>query len=336
MKKIIFLLFFFAVSFTIFSQSLVLTDTLGNKISNASIVLQNTDADNLLVAHINVTNASGNDISVKVKKYQLDVIEGSSDVFCWFECYGPMVFVSPDPISITPGETITQFTGDYNYSGHLGTSKIGYTFFNEVDEADSVMVIVYFSVMPQYLSTITIDQIDTCFEFQQNSDTVNYAHIIESNVVDANNIDITWELFSPMTTYQLTTSYNWTDTGSVLVNLPLNCSSTKNLQTFKFIIMINYNDTSGNSISWTNYNHYNCEVFPNPADEVVNFAYDLKNNSNNSLIIYNTLGSVIKEIELDAFSSRLSLNISDWKSGIYFYSLFNNGKSKSIGKFIVK
>ena len=271
-----------------------------------------------------------------MKKYALDVLEGSSDIFCWFECYGPMVTDSPDPIQAAPGETLTDFIGDYYFNDNLGTSKIGYTFYNQDDATDSVMVIVYYKVMPTPISTIAIDPIDTCFQFQQNPDTVNYGRITQAILVDVNEVEITWELYSPLSTYQLTRTYNYVDTGAVLVRLTLNCSSSKGEVILGDVIMSEYVDTSSININEADIFSYKCNVFPNPAEGNINFDYQLENNLQHSLIIYNTLGSRMKKIELNKFANNLNLNISDWKSGMYFYSIFKQDESKFNGRFIVK
>ena len=119
MKKIILSLSFLTIALTIFSQSFVLTDTSGNKITNSSIIVQDSDDNSILAVHVHVTNVTGSDVSIKVKKYALDVLEGSSDIFCWFECYGPMVTDSPDPIQAAPGETLTDFIGDYYFNDNF-------------------------------------------------------------------------------------------------------------------------------------------------------------------------------------------------------------------------
>jgi len=77
-------------------------------------------------------------------------------------------------------------------------------------------------------------------------------------------------------------------------------------------------------------------VFPNPSDNVANFAYKLTQGTSASVIIRNILGSVVKEFSLDNQEGKIAITTADLSNGIYFYSLLENGISKSTRKLIVK
>jgi hypothetical protein len=75
--------------------------------------------------------------------------------------------------------------------------------------------------------------------------------------------------------------------------------------------------------------------YPNPAGNVVNFDYDLPQNSKAALIIRNVLGSVVMESELQT-AGKLTLNTSGLTDGVYFYSLIVNGNNQATRKLVIK
>jgi len=77
-------------------------------------------------------------------------------------------------------------------------------------------------------------------------------------------------------------------------------------------------------------------AYPNPANTTVNFPYSVLKNSNAKLIIWNILGSVVKEVDITGNSGTLSLNTSELADGVYFYSLLVNGNSQATKKFVIR
>jgi hypothetical protein len=47
------------------------------------------------------------------------------------------------------------------------------------------------------------------------------------------------------------------------------------------------------------------------------------------------LGAEVKSVPVTEAKNNLKINVSDLKGGIYFYSLFIDGKSTSTGKLMV-
>jgi len=78
-------------------------------------------------------------------------------------------------------------------------------------------------------------------------------------------------------------------------------------------------------------------AYPNPAINTVNldYSFDIRF-STASLKIVNLLGSVVKEVEMDQNNSRLSLNVSDMTSGIYFYSVVVNNEIIQTKKLVIR
>lgn len=83
-------------------------------------------------------------------------------------------------------------------------------------------------------------------------------------------------------------------------------------------------------------NSNNISVYPNPADNFTSFVYKLEQGTSASVAIRNILGSIVKEINLNDPEGKITVNTSDLGDGIYFYSLIENGFSKSTRKLIVK
>jgi len=76
-------------------------------------------------------------------------------------------------------------------------------------------------------------------------------------------------------------------------------------------------------------------AYPNPADGLTNLTYNLNSAKEAKLILYNMLGTPVKEFRLSERQGGFILSTADLKSGIYFYSLIADGKSVSSRKLIV-
>jgi hypothetical protein len=72
-------------------------------------------------------------------------------------------------------------------------------------------------------------------------------------------------------------------------------------------------------------------AFPNPATEVLNI--ELNEHFSGKVMIYNSLGSVVMEENINGTQSQL--NISALASGNYIYRLMEGYTSFAQGKFIV-
>ena len=74
---------------------------------------------------------------------------------------------------------------------------------------------------------------------------------------------------------------------------------------------------------------------PNPAKDRITFGFEASvgQSLHEELAIYNSQGLLIGKFPIDANSTELQINVSEWKSGIYFYRLSNTENAR--GKFIV-
>jgi hypothetical protein len=79
------------------------------------------------------------------------------------------------------------------------------------------------------------------------------------------------------------------------------------------------------------------EAYPNPAINRVNVDYSLPVEVKKATIaISNMLGSRVKEIKLDELNGTARIDVSEYLSGIYFYSLVADGQLILTRKFVVK
>jgi hypothetical protein len=78
-------------------------------------------------------------------------------------------------------------------------------------------------------------------------------------------------------------------------------------------------------------------AYPNPVTSKVYVQYDLKNHASKArLLVSNLIGVTLKSIPLGSTANRMQIDLSDFSSGIYFYSLEINGKIAATKKLIVK
>ncbi|MEA3503979.1 MAG: T9SS type A sorting domain-containing protein [Bacteroidota bacterium] len=128
------------------SKNLTLsTEDEGELTDGQEITVHTTADDALAIKHVFVTNTSDETINVKVKKIEDEILENSTNTFCWDACYGTTVFESRDPIAIAANTTNeTNFSADYSANNN-GTSYITYVFFNNDNIQDSVSVVIKFT-----------------------------------------------------------------------------------------------------------------------------------------------------------------------------------------------
>jgi len=76
---------------------------------------------------------------------------------------------------------------------------------------------------------------------------------------------------------------------------------------------------------------------PAPANSKINIAYTLADkNDNHNLVIRNIMGAVVMNIPLSPGENKTSIDASNLKSGVYFYTLENKNHISIAKKLIVK
>jgi hypothetical protein len=97
-------------------------------------------------AAIKVKNIGSASVSVKVRKYDVSILDETNVTFCWgIQCYGPGTYLSPEAVRLDSQATDSSFHGDYSHYGKQGTSTSRFTFFDEGNPSDSVSVVVNYT-----------------------------------------------------------------------------------------------------------------------------------------------------------------------------------------------
>jgi hypothetical protein len=147
MKQLYSLLITFLACFSFgYSQDIVLTS--GDvAVSGDSVYLSAASGTDLMEFKVAVTNNRTAPVSLKVRKTEVQLVDGAEVSFCWGECYTPFVTESPMAITIPAGATDrNSFVGEYRPFGAEGTSIVRYTFFDSSDTTLSESVTVFFQM----------------------------------------------------------------------------------------------------------------------------------------------------------------------------------------------
>lgn len=144
MKQFFILLLSISMS-GLFAQSLTLLDPLNNPLSSSdTLVVSGSPSDFEIIGAVRVANLTGSDMGVKVKKYEHELYAGSTNVFCWYQCYLPSTYAPDDTVLIVAHDTVDRFTGHLMPGGISGTILMKYTWYNENDANDSVSTYIRF------------------------------------------------------------------------------------------------------------------------------------------------------------------------------------------------
>ncbi|OQX80322.1 MAG: hypothetical protein B6D64_03360 [Bacteroidetes bacterium 4484_276] len=142
-----FTMFAFSQSLEIYHDDVLIPD-------ESAITVFGDPNDPLIVVEVDVKNISSDTINVMAKKFEVSVIPGSSNMFCWLQCFPPYIFEAPSPDTLSPGEVSSEFSGDYVPAGNAGITIMRYTFFDQVNPNDSVCFYTHF-----FASTVGVEEI---------------------------------------------------------------------------------------------------------------------------------------------------------------------------------
>jgi len=70
-------------------------------------------------------------------------------------------------------------------------------------------------------------------------------------------------------------------------------------------------------------------IFPNPATATITFEYDLLEDEE-VLLLYNSLGQLVKEVELHPSSSSKTISVNAFVEGVYYWQLGNRSGKLSV------
>lgn len=150
MKKLFTLILFVSLAGFVNAQSFTANNITAN--------VYGTTEDSTLQAFMEVINTSSNDLSVLLQRYDLSVVPGSENSFCWgIICYGSSTYLSPLENILTPGVTDVSFRGDYYPHGYPGNTTVAYTIFDMNNANDSLQVVITYSALATGVNEIKND-----------------------------------------------------------------------------------------------------------------------------------------------------------------------------------
>jgi hypothetical protein len=375
-KTILFTLAILVSVSVIFAQSNLSMSTIGgdNVPANSVVNIMGSPADFETIAYMVVTNNGTADVDLMVKKVPNYLPEGSDCLFCLGLCYPPTVFVSTIPVTLAPGQSTgdEEFSGHYSPNGFAGTSSVSYVFFDNNNVNDSIMVTFNYIITdtesglsitaggaPVAEEGVTFtglpedDLILSHLEVTNNSEgaiDVKVRRVVNYLVPGSVNAFCWGGLcFSPETSVSpnfLTLEAGATTTFEDFSGdyQPVNTSGISSI-TYEFFNAADSSDFAGAIVFYATTVGVNENVldqielsnaYPNPANSFATFDYDLKGIDNGRLIIYNLLGSVVKEVNIATSYGSVKVNTSDLEEGIYFYSLLIENESLKTHKLIIK
>ena len=360
----------------IFAQTNLSMSTVGGDDvpANSIINIVGSPIDFETIAYIKVTNNSSSDIDLMVKKVPNYLPDGSDCLFCLGLCYPPSVYVSTTPVPLAPGQSTgdEEFSGHYTPNGIAGTAAVSYVFFDNNDVNDSIMVTFNYIITDTPTSFAITSEgtplTDEGVTFSGSADDdLIISHLEVTNTSD-NPIDIKVRRIENYLVPGSVNAFCWAGLcfppeTSVSPNvLTLDAGATSGLEDFTG----DYQPLGQAGISSITYEFFNAadssnlataivfytttvginesilenielsNAYPNPANSFASFDYDLKGVSDARLLMYNILGSIVKEINITNNFGTVKVNTSDLDEGIYFYSLLVENESLKTHKLIIK
>lgn len=138
----------FAGLYSAFSQGFTLSDANGAVANGDTVFVHGLTTASLIEAPVYVTNTSATDtIHLKVKKFVVDTLTGTANMFCFGLCYPASVYTSPSEQAIPPATTFfgNGFDGEYVPYGVEGTTKMRYKIYNVNNMSDTVSFYVFYN-----------------------------------------------------------------------------------------------------------------------------------------------------------------------------------------------
>ncbi|RLD52913.1 MAG: hypothetical protein DRJ05_16990, partial [Bacteroidetes bacterium] len=273
--------------------------------------------------------------------------------------------------TLQPGETNEDgFSGDLFESGYIGISSVTYVFFDEDNPNDSVSVIVNYIVTDTPSSfTLSLNGVD----FENNEViTVSGSVIDESitsnmHVTNISDKDISVKVRRIETHLPPETSsfFCWVNCYTPDVDVSLDAllmapgdfselfhgdfvpNGITGEASISYVFFdeadlsnfstINVNFVSTVGVEENNFdNIYLSSAYPNPASTFVSLDYDLKDMNGAKLVVYNLLGSAVKDIQITEDIGKIKMDVTDLDEGIYFYSLLVDNKTVKTQKLVVR
>lgn len=344
--------------------------------ANSVVNITGSPTDYEAVAFVVVTNNGTADVDLMVKKVPNYLPENSVSSFCLGLCYPPTAYVSTIPVTLLPGQSTDdpskEFSGHYSSNEYAGTASVSYVFFNNNNVNDSIMVTFNYVITDTESSfSVTAsgtpvtdegvtftglpedDLILAHLEVTNNAEAaidVKVRKVINYEVPESMNTFCWGGLcFSPTTIVSpnfLTVEAGATTTFEDFSGdyQPLGTSGISSI-TYEFFNAADSSDFAGAIVFYATTVGINENIldnvelsnaYPNPANTFTTFDFDLNGIDNGRLMIYNLLGSIVKEINITDNFGSVKVNTSDLEEGIYFYSMVIENESLKTHKLVIK
>ena len=353
----------------VLAQNLELSTQEEGVLEDGQVITVTGDPDaNLISAHVDVTNTSNDSINVKVRRVENNIAGDAVNFFCWGSCYLPEIDTSTRFVTIHAGETNSEFSGDYQPYGTIGTSSITYYFYDQNNPGEEISLEVHYITPNQ--STIQLSTSDEGTLENEQIITVEGtvdSSLLVSHITVTNTGNDTIDILARRVENNLveeTVNYfcwglcysNVVDTSSVAVTLnpaestgefqgdyePYGHSGTTSVS-YYFYEKGNPSNETGVEV------HYKVEasaigddplvsdlkVYPVPADEFVNIEMESPGDNIAQLRLSNLAGSVVRKFENTTDKGKIRLNTKDLKNGIYLLSIISDTEIISTRKIIV-
>lgn len=124
----------------------LITEEDGELTNGQAITVNGTPDEETIYAYIDVRNDGELPIDIKVRRVMHEIVDGSTNNFCWSICYQNDVDTSLYTVTLEPGEVTEEFSGDYLPNGNEGTTVISYYFYDERNTDNEVGVEVHYEV----------------------------------------------------------------------------------------------------------------------------------------------------------------------------------------------
>lgn len=183
--------------------------------------------------------------------------------------------------------------------------------------------------------------------------------------VSANSIDVFVKLYIKQSVTGSTTTYCWNSCFSTATTVSTAALAVEPGDTIKdfhsalepngntgiteimYTFFVNKNDNDSVSVT-INYELVvtgieentlaikNVRQYPNPANDFINFNYEINNNVKANIFIYDLVGKMVKNQSIDNTSGFTRIQISDLQNGMYIWSVEADGVPLKTDKFIKK
>lgn len=154
-----------------------------SEITDSTLMLQSPDNNGWvgfesLDLYVKVVNTGFSNLEIGAKKIENDSLQPDVQHTICFAgtCYAPSVFISPNHITLLPGESDSGFVAHYLFDNRIhvrGLNNVTYVFYDVNNPSDSVFVNVIYN-------TVTITGIDEVSG--SNSEVISFPNPVNQNV----------------------------------------------------------------------------------------------------------------------------------------------------------